>query len=81
MISDFEENADSAGDGKWQRDTQGSRSTTYVVQGKKLKACFMARVYDVGPDTQIAKILSFATKGWGSAKRKTCISMNGKNVH
>ena len=37
MISDFEENADSAGDGKWQRDTQGSRGPADVIQGKQTK--------------------------------------------
>ena len=38
-------------------------------RASKLNACCMARVYDAGPDTLTAKILSFATKGWGSAER------------
>ena len=33
-------------------------------RASKLNACFMARVYDAGPDTLTAKILSYATKGW-----------------
>ena len=41
----------------------------------------MARVYDAGPDTLTGKIVSFATKGWGSAKRKTWIKTSGKNIH
>ena len=41
----------------------------------------MARIYDAQPDTLTSKILSYATKGWGSAKRKTWISMSEKNIH
>ena len=50
MAPDLEENAVSAGSGKWQCDTQGSRSTAYVIQASKLNVCFVARVYDAGPD-------------------------------
>ena len=41
----------------------------------------MARVYDAGPDTLTFKILGYATKGWGPAKRKTCIKTSEKNIH
>ena len=50
-------------------------------RASKLNACFMACVYDAGPDTLTARILSFATKGWGSGKRKTCIKTSGENIH
>ena len=50
-------------------------------RASKLNACFMARVYDAGPDTLTTKIVSFATKGWGSAKRKTWIKTSEKNIH
>ena len=50
-------------------------------RANELNACFMARVYDAGPDTLTTKIVSFATKGWGSAKRKTCIKTSEKNIH
>ena len=40
-------------------------------RANKLNVCFMARVYDAGSSTLITKILSFATKGGGSAKQKT----------
>ena len=48
------------------------------LRASKLDACFTARVYDAGPDTLTAKILSFAARGWGSAKRKTCINEREK---
>ena len=50
-------------------------------RASKLNAGFMARIYDAQPDTLTSKILGYATKGWGSAKRKTCISMSEKSIH
>ena len=50
-------------------------------RASKLNACFMARVYDAGPDTLTAKFLSYATKGWSSAKRNIYIYMSEKNIH
>ena len=49
-------------------------------RASKPDAGFMARIYDAQPDTLTAKILSYTQKGWGSAKRKTCISMSEKNI-
>ena len=50
-------------------------------RASKLNACFMARIYDAQPDTPTSKILSYARRGGGSAKRRTCISMSEKNIH
>ena len=82
MVPDLEENVVSAGNGKWQCDTLkvlGVPPMSY--RASKLNACFMARIYDAGPDTLTAKIVSFATEGWGEGKRKTCIKTSEKNIH
>ena len=50
-------------------------------RASKLNLGFMARIYDAQPSILTAKILSFARKGWGSAKWKTCISMSEKIIH
>ena len=50
-------------------------------RASKLNACFMARVYDAAPSTLTAKIVSYATDGWGSAKRRSCIRTSKKNIH
>ena len=52
-----------------------------LFRASKLNAGFMARTCDAQSDTLTPKILSYARKGWGSAKRMTWVSMSEKNIH
>ena len=52
-----------------------------LCRAGKLNVCFMAHVYDTQPDTLIANILSYATEGRGSAKRKTWIKTDERNTY
>ena len=81
MEPDPEENAVSAGNGKCSSILKVLGVPHMSLRTSKLNACFMARVYDAEPDTLTAKIYSFATKGRGSTKRKSCIKMSEKNLH